>query len=178
MRCAFKTLLMVAVVSFALAACNHGSTTTSAATGGSPSSSTFSATGSPVSSEGSTVDSAKTGLGTVLVDANGMTLYLNTQDTATTSSCTGSCAATWPPFTSTGSAKAGTGVQASQLGTLMVGTTDQVTYYGHPLYTYSGDTAAGDPPGQAVGGVWFAVSTTGQPAKSGGGGGYNRGGGY
>jgi predicted lipoprotein with Yx(FWY)xxD motif len=178
MRLLARAFATVAVLTLALAACNNSSATTSSAAGGVPTSSTFSATGSPVSSGGSTVDTAKTGLGTVLVDPSGMTLYLNTQDTATTSTCTGTCAATWPPLTSTGAAKAGSGVQAAQLGTLMVGSTDQVTYYGHPLYTYSGDSAAGDTNGQGVGGVWYAVSTTGQPAKSGGGGGYNRGGGY
>jgi predicted lipoprotein with Yx(FWY)xxD motif len=178
MRLVPRVLATVAVATLALAACSNSSTTTSSAAGGVPTSSTFSATGSPVSGGGSTVDTAKTGLGTVLVDSNGMTLYLNTQDTATTSTCTGDCAATWPPLTSTGAAKAGSGVQSAQLGTLMVGNSDQVTYYGHPLYTYSGDSAAGDTNGEGVGGVWYAVSTNGQPAKSGSGGGSNRGGGY
>ncbi len=179
MRLPFRAFATVAVLTLALAACsNNSSTTTSpAAAGGVPTSSTFSATGSPVTGGSATVATGQTGLGTVLVDPSGMTLYLNTQDTATTSTCTGSCAATWPPLTASGSTKAGSGVQSAQLGTLMVGTTDQVTYYGHPLYTYSGDSVAGDTNGQGVGGVWYAVSTKGTPAgKSGGG--SNRGGGY
>jgi predicted lipoprotein with Yx(FWY)xxD motif len=164
-------------VTLALAACNNGSTTTSSAAAGTPTSSTFSATGSPVSNGAATVDTGASKLGTILVDANGMTLYLNTQDTATTTSCTGSCAATWPPLSASGSTNAGAGVQSDQLGTLMVGSTDQVTYYGHPLYTYSGDTKSGDTNGQGVGGIWYVVSPKGTPIQgSSSGGGDNRGG--
>jgi predicted lipoprotein with Yx(FWY)xxD motif len=178
MRLLPRVFASVAVSALALTACNNSSTTTSSAAGGAPSSSTFSATGSPVASGNATVDSTSSDLGTILVDANGMTLYLNTQDTATTSSCTGSCAATWPPLTSSGSTKAGSGVQSAQLATLMVGSTDQITYYGHPLYTYSGDTSPGDTNGEGVGGVWYVVSTKGTPVKGSSGGDSNRGGGY
>jgi predicted lipoprotein with Yx(FWY)xxD motif len=179
MRLLPKVFASVVVSTLALTACNNSSSTTSPAAGGAASSSTFSATGSPVASGNATVDSTSSDLGTILVDANGMTLYLNTQDTATASSCTGSCAATWPPLTSGGSTKAGSGVQSAQLGTLMVGDTDQITYYGHPLYTYSGDTGPGETNGQGVGGVWYVVSTKGTPVKgSSSGGDSNRGGGY
>src|SRR4051812_21821828 len=174
MRLLPRAFASVAVVTFALAACNNSSTTTSSAAGGAPTSSTFSATGSPVG-QATTVDTANSDLGTILVDANGMTLYLNTQDSATKSTCTGSCAATWPPLTAGGTTKAGSGVQSSQLGTLMVGSTDQVTYYGHPLYTYTGDSQPGDTNGQGVGGVWQVVSPKGTPiTASSSGGGSNR----
>jgi predicted lipoprotein with Yx(FWY)xxD motif len=173
MRLLPKAFASAAVMTFALAACNNSSTTSA---GGVPTSSSFSSTGSPVSNGATTVNSTNDAkLGTILVDSDGMTLYLNTQDTPTTSSCTGGCAATWPALTATGSTKAGSGVSSAQLGVAMIGSTDQVTYYGHPLYTYSGDTAAGDTNGQGVGGIWYAVSTKGTPAKgSSGGGGYSR----
>ena len=158
MRLLPKAFVSAAVLTFALAACANNSPTTSAAAGV-PSSSTFSATGSPVSSTGSAVDSTNNSkYGTILVDSSGMTLYVNTQDTA-------------------GTPKAGAGVQASKLAIAMIGSADQVIYYGHPLYTYSGDMAAGDTNGQGMGGVWYVVSTKGTPvtsSSSGGGGGYSR----
>ena len=64
----------------------------------------------------------------------------------------------------------GGGADDSKLGTTMRddGTT-QVTYAGHPVYLYSGDSAAGDTNGQGIGGVWFAVTADGVPAAAGGG---------
>ncbi len=106
-------------------------------------------------------------LGQILADQNGKTLYLITSDTATKISCTGSCAQTWPPLTTTsGKPSTGTGIDASKLGTITrpEGTT-QVTYNGHPLYYYSGDKAAGDTNGQGIGGVWFVVSPSGDPIQ-------------
>ena len=86
MRLPSRAFATVAVLTLALAACSNSPTTTSSAGGGVPTSSTFSATGSPVTGGSATVATGHTSLGTVLVDSSGMTLYLNTQDTATTSS--------------------------------------------------------------------------------------------
>jgi predicted lipoprotein with Yx(FWY)xxD motif len=97
---------------------------------------------------------ATTSLGPTLVNATGLTLYTKTGDTATTSSCTGTCAANWPPLavTAGASATAGTGVT----GTLATLTRDdgtvQVTYNGLPLYGWKGDAAAGDVTGQGING--------------------------
>lgn len=104
-------------------------------------------------------------LGQILVDGKGMTLYLFEKDTGTTSMCTGSCAQFWPPVTTKGAAKAGSGIMASKLGTTMRsdGTT-QVTYNGHPLYYYAGDQKAGDVNGQgqnAFGALWYVLSPAG-----------------
>lgn len=102
------------------------------------------------------------GPGSFLVGANGLTLYLLMRDSAGTSTCTGGCASAWPPLTVTGQPAAGTGVNASLLGTIT--RTDgsiQVTYNGHPLYYYMGDSAPGDENGQGSGGVWFVVSASG-----------------
>ena len=116
-------------------------------------------------------------LGTVLVDGNGMTLYLFESDTGTTSTCTGTCASTWPALTTSGSAMTSGDASGSMLGTGKgADGSTQVTYNGHPLYTYSGDSAAGQANGQGIGGVWFAVTATGTPAQAGAGGGNGGGG--
>jgi len=105
---------------------------------------------------------ARDGLGTVLVTAGGHTLYRLTTDTSTASTCSGACAQLWPPLTvpagTTPLAAAGlsgpTGTITRADGTL------QVTYQGHPLYTYAPDTTSTDARGQGVGGVWFVVGAT------------------
>ena len=122
-------------------------------------------TGVPVTGA-ATVSVAEVGtFGQALVDAEGRSLYLFTNDTQNsgTSSCTGNCLVNWPPLFTNGAPVAGTGVDASMLGTITLpdGTT-QVTYNGWPLYYYIDDTAAGDFTGQGVGDVWFLVSPTGE----------------
>jgi len=123
---------------------------------------------------GAEVAVADTDLGQVLVDAEGRTLYVFDNDTGTTSTCEGGCASTWPPLATDGDPTAGEGVDAALLGTTDRGDgTTQVTYDGHPLYTYNADTAAGDTTGQGVGGIWWVVAPDGQKITetSGGGGG-------
>lgn len=103
--------------------------------------------------------------GSALVDAEGRTLYLFTNDTQNggSSACTGNCLTNWPPLLTTGDPVAGEGVDPSLLGTITRddGTT-QVTYNGWPLYYYAQDTAAGDANGQGVGSVWYLVSPAGE----------------
>lgn len=115
------------------------------------------------SSEATTVNLGKNDkLGSFLVDAKGMTLYLLTKDSPNTSSCYDKCATNWPPLLSTGTPIAGDGVDAAKFGTTT--RTDgsvQVTYNGWPLYHYKGDSAPGDTAGEGVGSVWFAVSPAG-----------------
>jgi|SwirhisoilCB2_FD_contig_71_6660277_length_852_multi_9_in_0_out_0_1 predicted lipoprotein with Yx(FWY)xxD motif len=104
---------------------------------------------------------------TILTNAQGMTLYYRSNDTAT-SVCSSGCAQTWPPLLSTGS---GTPASSSTLpGTLSVATNangSQVEYQGHPLYTYVSDTAPGQTNGENVEGIWF-VATTDLTAAGGG----------
>lgn len=140
------TSLAAVIIVIALAACSKGTTTAPPASGGGT----------------STIQVGTTSLGETLTNADGRTLYLFEQDSGTTSTCTGSCAATWPALTFSGQPTAGTGLDASMLGTAMRsdGKT-QVTYNGHPLYIYSGDSAAGQTNGEGIGGVWFAVGSTG-----------------
>jgi predicted lipoprotein with Yx(FWY)xxD motif len=124
------------------------------------------------------IKTAKTSFGTVLVNAAGFTLYWFAKDTTTSSACNGACAGAWPPVI--GTPEAASGVTLSgKLGTIKRSDGSlQATYNGHPLYTYAGDTAAGQVHGNDVngfGGLWYAVVTSGSaPASSpsAGGGGY------
>jgi predicted lipoprotein with Yx(FWY)xxD motif len=107
-----------------------------------------------------------TPLGRILVDGNGMTIYLFEQDTGSSSTCNGSCAQFWPPVTTAGKPKAGAGIDAAKLGTTMRddGKTE-VTYNGHPLYLYAGDKHPGDTTGQGInafGALWYVVSPAGK----------------
>ena len=113
--------------------------------------------------------SIKTGkgdLGTFLVDSHGRALYLWRADTGAKSTCSGACAQAWPPLTTTGKPTAGDGVQASLLGTTKRAEgSREVTYAGHPLYYFEGDSAPGQTAGQgsdAFGAPWYVVSTDGK----------------
>ncbi len=100
-------------------------------------------------------------LGDILVTTKGFTLYRYTPDTATKVACTGSCAAYWPPLVLTGGAVVPTGTGVTGLGTIKDPNGKlQVTYKGHPLYTYKGDTAPGTTNGQGVLKTWYAVTVS------------------
>jgi predicted lipoprotein with Yx(FWY)xxD motif len=110
--------------------------------------------------DGTAITLAETSLGSVLVDAAGMTLYLFVPDGQGESTCYDDCEANWPPLT--GAASAGDGVDESMLGSVeRTDGTTQVTYNGWPLYYFATDAAAGDVNGQGVNGVWFAVDAAG-----------------
>jgi predicted lipoprotein with Yx(FWY)xxD motif len=138
-----------------------------AACGGGGSSSAPAATSTPaaaLAASGGTVASASSSLGQILVAKNGMTLYMFASDKNGKSSCSGACAKFWPPYT--GTPKAGAGLNASLLGTTMRSDgTSQVTYDGHPLYTYAGDSGPGMTNGQGVrtyGALWWVVAPSGK----------------
>ena len=103
-------------------------------------------------------------LGNILVDSNGMTLYLFLKDNGTTTACTGACAQNWPSLINA-SPNAGSGADASLLGA--ASGTNQVTYNGHLLYTFVKDKNPGDVNGEGLLGAWYAVSPTGEPVKPG-----------
>ena len=111
-------------------------------------------------------------LGEILVDGDGRTLYLFEKDTsADASTCSGECAKAWPPLTTKGELKAGSGVDASQLTTFTRedGST-QVAYGNWPLYYYAGDQAPGDITGNDLdqfGAEWYAVTPAGDSAGGG-----------
>jgi predicted lipoprotein with Yx(FWY)xxD motif len=109
-------------------------------------------------------------LGTYLVDDHGRSLYLWKADGGTTSSCSGACAQAWPPLTTTGAPKAGAGVKASLLGTTKrADGSTEVTYGGHPLYYFAGDSSPGETNGQGSNGFgapWWVVTPGGQALTS------------
>jgi predicted lipoprotein with Yx(FWY)xxD motif len=101
------------------------------------------------------------GMGTVVTDAKGFTLYRYAKDQVNMSMCTGSCAQTWMPVMADGTPQA-MGLTA-KIGTV---TRDdgmkQITLAGWPLYRYMGDTKAGDMNGQGKNGTWNAVTPAGK----------------
>ena len=105
------------------------------------------------------------GLGTVLVDSEGFTVYEFAKDQGTASSCYGACEEGWPPLTTEGKPTAGEGAMSSQLGTTKrKDGTVQVTYAGHPLYTFVEDKSPGEANGsesEAFGGKWSALDESG-----------------
>jgi predicted lipoprotein with Yx(FWY)xxD motif len=111
---------------------------------------------------GVTLHSTEIGGVAVLTNARGFTLYWFAPDTATTSRCTGSCAAYWPPVF--GTPRAGPGV-TGRLGIISrPGGGVQATYDGHPLYSYIGDNGPGQANGNNLdlnGGLWYEVRTAG-----------------
>jgi predicted lipoprotein with Yx(FWY)xxD motif len=110
-----------------------------------------------------TVMTASTSLGTILVAANGRTLYELDADTPTMSMCTAACAMLWPPLTVAGSPVAGSGVNQAQLTVLNGPSGAQVVYAGHPLYEFSQDSAPGDVKGQNfANNIWHVLSGTGR----------------
>ena len=116
----------------------------------------------PATATAAKVSTASGDLGTFLVGPDGRTLYLFEKDTGTASTCSGACAAAWPPLTTGGTPTAGGAAKASLLGTTTrADGTMEVTYAGHPLYYFAGDMAPGDTNGEGVdhfGAEWYMVS--------------------
>src|SRR6266511_4660327 len=107
-----------------------------------------------------TVKLAGSGLGKILVAANGRTLYAFDPDGTDTSAskCTGGCQQIWPALT-VAKPVAGKGLDKAKL---TVGGANQVAYGGHLLYEFSGDSAKGDMKGQGIGGIWHVVGADGR----------------
>src|SRR3954454_15189014 len=161
-RRSLAAVAAVAAVALAVAACGGSSSSSTA-------SSPYAASGAPrpaaATTSAASVGSARSALGKMLVDGKGNTLYLFEADKTPASMCNGACATDWPPLTTSGKAAAGKGVAAAKLGTSKRGDgTSQVTYNGHPLYLYAGDTAPGQTAGEAIdafGAEWYVVSPAG-----------------
>ena len=152
---AIRTALFIVIVSFALAAC--GSTSTASGTPGSAATAAPSpaATAAPVVKTGTaTVSGAST---TVLTDAQGLTLYYRSGDGPTTVTCTGGCAANWPPVLLASGTPTAAGGATGALTVFAGPDGRQVLYNGHPLYLWVKDSAPGQATGQNIGG--FKVVT-------------------
>jgi predicted lipoprotein with Yx(FWY)xxD motif len=162
----------LAALALALSACaSSSSSSSSSAAANTPAAGAASSAAAPApasSASGTTLDMTTIGGTAVVTNSAGRTLYWFVPDTSTTSKCTGSCATYWPPVA--GPATAGTGV-TGKLGTITrPGGAVQATYDGHPLYTYAGDSAAGQAKGNglnASGGLWYEMTVSGaKPATS------------
>jgi predicted lipoprotein with Yx(FWY)xxD motif len=141
------------------AACSSGSSSTGAG-------STATGTGAGASASGSgTVISTASASGSTFLTDGGRAVYLWVKDTGDTSACSGACTGTWPPVTATGTVTAAGSVKAADLGTITRSDgTKQVTYDGHPLYFFSGDTGSGMASGQgstSFGAKWWLVAPAG-----------------
>lgn len=159
-----RTMLVTATMGAAitLLAAGCGGSNKPAASSGSPATT---ATTAATTTKGATVAVRSSKLGKILVDARGRTLYLFERDKAGTSSCFGGCATAWPPYITSAAPQAGNGTSAAELGTTSRsdGKT-QVTYHGHPLYYYVGDSKVGDTTGEGVnafGAEWYVLSPSG-----------------
>jgi predicted lipoprotein with Yx(FWY)xxD motif len=160
----------IPLVALALAGC--GSSGSASDTPATTTATPAAASPAPTSSTAATVDVGSTNLGSILVNSQGRTLYLFEADSGTTSACTGACAQAWPPLMASGQLAAGNGADTSLIGTTQRSDgTSQVTYDGHPVYTFAKDQNAGDTNGEGItafGGAWYALTPTGTavPAAS------------
>ena len=124
------------------------------------------------------VKTKHTSLGTILVDGSGQTLYLDVADRTGHLACNGGCLSAWPALATSGAPKAQGGAKASMLGTVKHGGVTQVTYDGHPLYTFASDSASDPTSGEGVNGFYVvspsgskithATNTTSSSSSSGG----------
>jgi predicted lipoprotein with Yx(FWY)xxD motif len=144
---------------------------TPASSGGGYSYGSQAKTPAPASAGAAAVKTTSGDLGTFLVDSSGRTLYLWKADKGSASMCSGACAQAWPPLTTKSKPQAGGGVKASLLGTTKRSDgTLEVTYAGHPLYYFAGDSGPGSTSGQAskgFGADWFVVAPTGHAITKG-----------
>ena len=162
----FLPITLMLVVALLVAACGG-----SAASGNPPPTATTAPTSVPTAAPTTAPTTATTALiqtamatvsgtsETILTNAQGLTLYYRTSDSPPSTVCSGGCAGAWPPLLAPSS---GSPTSATSLPGKLTVVTDangsQVEYNGHPLYTYSGDSAAGQTTGEGVGGVWHVVT--------------------
>jgi len=168
LREAIRSILLLAAATaaaVAVAACGSSSssdtTSSSASSGGAPTG------GGVVLAAAKSSDLGKT----ILVDSKGDTVYLFEKDDEPDESyCNGGCAKVWPPVTTSGKPQA-KGLDASKLGTLKRDDgTIQMTYAGHPLYTYENDHRPGEAKGNGLkefGAEWYALEPSGAKAEEG-----------
>ena len=158
--------MTIAVISLCVLAACSGDTGTPPAADSSTSLSTTPSEATP--SESQTLQSVVLstanvpGVGTVLVEQNGHTVYLYTKDTGSKSTCTGTCASTWPALISDGRATTTGGANGTVGTTKTTGGEQQVTYDGHPLYLYSGDHKRARRPVKG----WAASGSPSRPTES------------
>ena len=161
------TTLTAAAATFAIALVSTACGSTAYSAGG---------YGAPIAASASTRAAAATvgvrhtSLGRVIVDSKGRTLYLFEKDTSRRSACSGQCAQYWPPLLTHGAPVARAGAKQSLLGKIRrADGSQQVTYAGHPLYRYIGDSKPGQTNGegsQEFGAGWDVLSSSGKKIES------------
>ena len=133
-----------------------GSTTAGSAPAGTPASGSATAT---------VIESHAGSAGSFLTNGSGRAVYLWAADSMNKSACSGACAGAWPPVTTTGKVTVADGAKAADLGTITRSDgTKQVTYSGHPLYYFAGDSGPGQTNGQgsdSFGAKWWLVAPAG-----------------
>jgi predicted lipoprotein with Yx(FWY)xxD motif len=159
-------MLLAPAVALLAAGCGGSSTTSTKSSASTPAASSTASTAAP----GAVQISTRTlpGLGSVVVNAKGHTLYVFAPDKAKKVTCVGACAAVWPPLALPSGQKP---VVSGQAKASLVGSDPNpaggrtVTYAGWPLYTYVTDTSSGSAHGQALtlnGGVWYVIAPSGK----------------
>jgi predicted lipoprotein with Yx(FWY)xxD motif len=155
----FRTRVAVGLfgVSLLVAACGGSSSSTAT---------THKAAATRSSATGVSVSTAKGAAGTYLTGTGGQALYLWEADSNGKSVCSGACTTNWPPLITKKAPVASSGVTAAELGTIIRSDgSKQVTYNGHPLYYYAGDSGSGSTNGQGsdgFGAKWWLVAPTGK----------------
>ncbi len=133
-----------------------GSTTAGSAAAATPASG--SATATVIESHGGSA-------GSFLTNGSGRAVYLWAADSMNKSTCSGACAGAWPPVTTTGKVTAADGAKSADLGTITRSDgSKQVTYDGHALYYFAGDSGPGQTHGQgsdSFGAKWWLVAPAG-----------------
>lgn len=172
-------LLAAGVLALAIAGCGGSSSSssaeTTAETSGSAAKESETAKAPPNAEEGTTFVSLGNvrGLGMVLVNSQGLTLYEFQKDHGDESSCYGACEHFWPPLLTEGEPQPSNGASASKLGTIeRKNGTMQVTYAGRPLYTFAEDTKPGEAKGNNLdnfGAEWYALNSSGEEPGGGSG---------
>lgn len=165
--------ILALLAALAVAGCG-GSSSSSSSSGesayGSSEESTGTTTSSSKQAPAATIAVANVGggVGKVLVDSKGFTLYYFKKDKGGKSACYGGCATVWPPLTTGGAPKGMSGVEASKLGTTKRSDgTVEVTYAGWPLYTYQADKKPGEANGtdiKSFGASWYPLHPNGEKA--------------
>jgi predicted lipoprotein with Yx(FWY)xxD motif len=181
----YALALLAAIAALVVAGCGGGSGSTSSeassetssgksAEAGAKEAASKPVTAPPNAEEGTTFVSLGNvaGLGLVLVDSKGMTLYDFHKDKGTTSTCYGECATAWPPLLTEGAPQPSNGASAAKLGTIeRKDGSMQVTYDGHPLYGFIGDKKPGEANGNdttAFGAQWYALEGSGEEPEDSG----------
>jgi predicted lipoprotein with Yx(FWY)xxD motif len=173
-RAATTAAALLAVAALAGCGSSGGTSSASSSSSSTAPSASSSSSSSTSSSAAADLGVAKSSLGDIVVNSAKMTTYMFTKDQAGSgkSSCTGQCAALWPPVTTTSATPKVDGVKGT-VGTITLPDgSKQVTLDGHPLYTFASDTKPGDVAGQGIGKVWYAVSPDGSMVTGGTRGGY------